>query len=70
MMIEVGQKVRFHPFDDIQSASKAEKHYKVTGTVVYVNAAKQWFSVEWGEPKVRTSFKFWYIGNGVELCGN
>jgi hypothetical protein len=43
----------------------------VTGTVVMVNYAHKWFSVEYecGGVKQRASFKFCRIGKGVFICG-
>ena len=69
-MIEVGQKVRFDPFLAITGfASEDNKGRKVTGTVVFVHEQNKWFSVEYGKPKMRTSFKFCDIGKVVKVCG-
>lgn len=68
--IETGQKVRFDPFSHIQSFGSSDiKGRFVTGTIVYVNKRNKWFSVEYGSPALRTSFKFCDIGNGVTICG-
>lgn len=68
-MVEVGQKVKFDPFETITGfASEDNKGNIVTGTVVYVNEENKWFSVEYGYPKARTSFKFCDIGTAVKVC--
>lgn len=65
-MIEVGQKVKFDPFAEITGfSSDLNRGKKVTGTVVYVNAPHQWFSV--GYANQRISFKFSQIGEDVHL---
>ena len=68
--ISVGQKVRFDPFEGIKGfgASDDRGNY-VTGTVVSVNEPHKWFSVEYGNPKMMTSFKFCEIGSVVKVCG-
>lgn len=65
---KVGMKVRFDPFSYIQSFGSSDvKGRMVTGTVVYVNKAHKWFSVEYGG--LRTSFKFSEVGQAVKVCG-
>lgn len=67
--IEVGQQVRFDPFEKITGFSSNDNRGKyVTGTVVMVNKPHKWFSVEYGNPKQRASFKFCDIGESVRLC--
>ena len=67
-MIEIGQKVEFRPFWDVKGFAKnLHENDIVTGTVVYVNYPHKWFLVEYGEKKVRTSFKFWELGAEVKL---
>lgn len=69
-MVTVDDKVWFDPF--VQSmgfASDLNRGHYVTGTVVMVNYEHKWFSVEYGVPKMRTSFKFCDIGEAVKLCG-
>ena len=67
-MIQLGQKVRFDPFEELSSfGSEDHKGNYVTGTVVYVNEPHGWFSVEFGKPKARTSFKFCDIGKEVKI---
>ncbi len=69
-MVKIGQKIRFDPFYAITGfASEDNKGNHLTGTVIYVNEAHQWFSVEYGDPKTRTSFKFCDIGKEVKICG-
>ena len=69
-MIIVGDSVQFDPFYAITGfASEDNKGNTVTGTVVMVNYANKWFSVEYGNPKQRTSFNFADIGKVVNACG-
>jgi hypothetical protein len=70
MMVKVGQKVRFDPLDFITGmGSEAVRGNQVTGTVVMVHEDHKWFSVEYGNPKTRTSFKFCDIGQAVKVIG-
>lgn len=70
-MIKVGQKVRFDPFAEITGFdSKNYRGNPVTGTAVMVNVPHKWFSVEYGNPKARTSFKFCDIGVAVKAYGH
>lgn len=67
-MIQLGQKVKFDPFGELTGfGSEDHKGNYVTGTVVYVNVRNKWFSVEYGNPKARTSFKFCDIGKEVKI---
>ena len=71
-MITVDEKVQFDPFYAITGfASEDNKGKLVTGTVVMVNYANKWFSVEYecGGEKQRTSFMFFDIGKVVTVCG-
>jgi hypothetical protein len=69
-MITIDDKVQFDPFYAITGfASEDNKGKLVTGTVVMVNYANKWFSVEYGVRKTRTSFKFCDIGQVVTVCG-
>ena len=68
-MIEVGQKVRFDPFRGMTGEGVVDLRKKVTGTVVYVNKAHKWFSVVWGNPMAKTSFKFVDIDEVVKVIG-
>ena len=70
MMVVIGDTVRFDPFYAITGfASEDNKGKLVNGTVVMVNYEHKWFSVEYGEHKMRTSFKFCDIGEAVKICG-
>lgn len=67
--VEEGVRVRFDPFYHIQSFGSSDvKGNQVTETVVYVNRAHKWFSVEYG-CGLRTSFKFSDVGLEVVVCG-
>lgn len=69
-MIIVGDTVQFDPFKEITGfASEDNRGKMVTGTVVEVHYEHKWFSVEYGKPKMRTSFKFCDIGKAVKVCG-
>lgn len=69
-MIEVGQQVRFDPFEALKGfGAEDNRGNYVIGTVVMVNRPHSWFSVEYGDPKMRTSFKFCDIGMAVTICG-
>lgn len=69
-MVLIDDKVIFDPFEEITGfASEINRGKYVTGTVVYVNYEHQWFSVEYGDPKARISFKFCDIGQAVKVCG-
>ena len=69
-MVTVDDVVRFDPFlHNIGFAADYHRGHKVFGTVVMVNYEHKWFSVEYGVPKMRTSFKFSDIGEVVTLCG-
>lgn len=70
-MIIAGDTVQFDPFKEITGfASEDNRGKMVTGTVVEVNYANKWFSVEYscGGEKQRTSFKFSQIGKDVRTC--
>lgn len=69
MMVVVGQKVRFDPFEEIQGFGVQEHRGEVTGEVVMVHYDHKWFSVEYGEHNQRTSFNFCDIGKSVKICG-
>lgn len=70
-MITVDEKVQFDPFEVITGfASDLNRGKMVAGTVVYVNYANKWFSVEYEGRggKQRISFKFCDIGKAVNVC--
>ncbi len=69
-MVQVGQRVRFDPYAFITGyGSELVRGNMITGTVVMVNEKHKWFSVEYGYPKSRTSFKFCDIGQRVKIVG-
>lgn len=68
-MVVVDQKAVFDPFAHVQSHTDGEYRGLVTGKVVEVNYAHKWFSVEYGCPALRTSFKFSDIGKEVRVYG-
>lgn len=69
-LVSVGQKVQFDPFNGIRGPASSEVRKIVTGTVIAVYPAHKWFSVMYGRKyKVRTSFKFCDIGDGVNVLG-
>lgn len=68
-MIQVGQKVRFDPGESFKGFGSNDFRDEVTGTVVAVYRKHKWFSVEYGEPKQRTSFKFCDVGKSVTVIG-
>lgn len=68
-MVVVGAKVVFDPFAHLQSHEDGCYRGKVTGEVVEVNYKHKWFSVEYGCPAMRTSFKFSDIGTEVRVYG-
>lgn len=67
--VAVGQKVQFDPFECIRGFASGDVRAIVTGTVVAVYPAHRWFSVVYVVHKLRTSFKFCDIGDGVEVLG-
>ena len=69
-MVTIDDLVQFDPFESITGFASEDCRGKiVTGTVVEVNYKNKWFSVEYGEPKMRTSFKFCDIDKAVRICG-
>lgn len=67
--VSAGQKVQFDPFNGIRGPASSEVRKIVTGTVIAVYPAHKWFSAVYGKYKVRTSFKFCDIGDGVKILG-
>jgi hypothetical protein len=65
-MIQVGQRVRF---DALAACKNSVERLRAdtVGTVAYVNARHNWFSVQYNENQ-RISFKFSEIGQNVYLC--
>lgn len=68
-MVAVGQKVRFDPFACTVGIDIGYSRCEVTVRIVEVNDKHKWFSVEYGDPKMRTSFKFCDIGQAVKIVG-
>ena len=67
--IAVGQKVRFDPFDSITGWGVDACRGDVIGTITKVYHEHQWFSVVWGDPQQRISFKFSDVGERVKFVG-
>lgn len=67
--VKVGQKVQFDPWNDLKGLGIKEVRSAVTGKVVAVYPAHMWFSVVYGKHRLRTSFKFCDIGDGVIVLG-
>jgi hypothetical protein len=68
-MIMIGEKVRFDPFEYDKGPGIGAFRTAVVGEVVEVNYKHKWFSVEYGCPAMRTSFKFCDIGTEVKKLG-
>lgn len=68
-MVCVGDKVRFDPFEHDKGQDFGFYRHNVIGEVVEVNYKHKWFSVEYGCPAMRTSFKFCDIGTEVKIVG-
>ena len=68
-MIKVGQRVEFDAFRYMSNSGGTRERLETTGIVVYVNKEHQWFSVIYGNPAARDSFKFSEIGKEVKVCG-
>jgi hypothetical protein len=67
--VEVGQKVRFDPFETAYGFGVDAIRGEVTGTVAEVYKDHKWFSVVFGDPQQRMSFKFCDIGERVMIVG-
>ena len=67
--VEVGQKVRFDPFEGAFGYGIESCRGKVTGTIADVYPEHKWFSVVFGDPQQRMSFKFCDIGERVKFVG-
>lgn len=68
-MVTVGEKVRFDPFACTVGIDIGFSRGEVTGKIVDVHYGHKWFSVEYGNPKMRTSFNFCDIGQAVKIVG-
>jgi hypothetical protein len=67
-MIKVGQQVKFNPHAGMHTAGDITPFENTIGTVKYVNSQNRWFSVEYGDPKLRVSFNFHDLGKSVRVC--
>lgn len=67
--IAPGRKVRFDPFEDAFGYGIEACRGGVIGTIVNVYPKHKWFSVAYGEPKQRISFKFSDVGERVKFIG-
>ena len=67
--IAPGRKVRFDPFETAMGYGIDECRGIVTGTIVKVYPEHQWFSVAYGNPTQRISFKFCDVGERVKFVG-
>lgn len=69
--LQIGQKVRFDPMAHCDgNGADFYKGTEVIGTIVMINRNHRWFSVEYGDPKARTSFNFVDIfGGEVTILG-
>lgn len=67
--IAQGRKVRFDPFETAFGYGVEACRGMVTGTIVKVYPEHKWFSVVFGEPKQRISFKFCDVGERVRFVG-
>lgn len=67
--VTIGQKVRFDPFAPLIGFGIDDCRGDVEGTIVEIHKGHKWFSVEFGDPKQRTSFKFCEVGKSVILVG-
>ena len=67
--VTIGQKVKFDPFETAMGYGMEICRHIETGTVVEIYKDHKWFSVEYGNPKQRTSFNFCDIGKSVMLVG-
>lgn len=64
-MIEVGQKVKYDPFQSMTYMGVGEIRQEVVGVVTYVHQKHRWFSVE--NSGIRTTFSFADIGKDVRI---
>ena len=67
--IAPGRKVRFDPYETVVGYGVEVIRGLVTGTIVEVYPEHKWFSVVYGNPKQRISFKFCDIGERVKFVG-
>lgn len=67
--VTIGARVKFDPFSWVTGYGVDACRHDVIGTVVEIHKGHKWFSVEYGEPKQRTSFNFADIGKSVIIVG-
>lgn len=67
--IAAGRKVQFYPFESDKGFFAGSVCGEVIGTIKKVYPEHQWFSVAWGDPEQRTSFKFSDVGERVNFVG-
>ena len=67
--IAAGRKVQFDPFETASGYGIDSIRYVATGTIVKVYPEHQWFSVAFGNPTQRISFKFCDVGERVKFVG-
>lgn len=66
--VKVGQRVRFDPYIDIKGfGTEMNRGNLTTGVVTFVNHAHRWFLVEYGEHRLRISFKYCDLRDRVQL---
>lgn len=65
----LGRAVRFVLCESLSGYGVEVVRRAVTGTIVFVNEKHKWFSVEYGDLKMRTSFRFSQIGENVKVVG-
>ena len=67
--IAPGRKVEFDPYETVFGYGVDQIRGAVIGTVVKVYPEHQWFSVAYGNPVQRISFKFCDVGERVKFVG-
>ena len=67
--IAAGRKVRFDPFATASGYGIDVCRGMVIGTIVKVYPEHKWFSVAYGNPIQRISFKFCDVGERVKFVG-
>ena len=67
--IAAGRKVQFDPFETVCGYGIDACRYIATVTIVKVYPEHKWFSVAYGNPKQRISFKFCDVGERVKFVG-
>lgn len=65
--IKPGAKVTFKSISGLGLTNITAPDTDVEGTITYVNHKHNWFSVEYGDRKAKTSFNFGDIGHTVMI---